>query len=96
MKLGDTWHLLDCTYAAGQAAESGFKKHFNRFYFAVPPEQLVLTHWPDRADNQLLETPVPLELIQQLIPLSPDAFLQGILRKLLINFTHLCLILHRY
>ena len=81
MKLGNVWHLLDCTYASGQATVAGFKKHFNRSYFAVPPEQMILTHWPDRVEDQLLETPVPLELIKQLVPLTPDAFIPGKLVK---------------
>ena len=71
------WYLIDCTYGAGVLNETDFTKMYSDSYFAVPPEQLILTHFPDSDKWQLLEKPLTLTDIRPLIVLTPDAFNLG-------------------
>ena len=77
--VGGVPHLLDCTFASGYVTSStNFCKSFNRHYFAVPPQQMVLTHWPSDDSRQLLKEPLTLEKFQPLIPLSSSTKWLGI------------------
>ena len=62
--------LLDCTFASGYVTSAmNFHKSFNRHYFCVQPQHLILTHWPSSDSWQLLRKPLTLEKFQPLIPL---------------------------
>lgn len=72
-------YLLDCTFASGYVTpEMKFCKTFNRHYFAVQPQQMILTHWPSNETWQLLEEPLTLEMFQPLIPMAPSTMGLGI------------------
>lgn len=70
--IGGIPHLLDCTFASGYVSSLTFCKSFNRHYFAVPPQQLILTHLPSDNSQQHLKEPLTLEKFQPLIPMSPS------------------------
>ena len=71
---GSVQCLLDCTFASGYVTSSmNFCKSFNRYYFAVPPQKLILTHWPSSDALQLLCEPLTLESFQPLIPFPASA-----------------------
>ena len=58
--IGNKWHLLDVTWAAGICDDSvkAFMKSYNDFYFLTPPGAFINTHFPDDAKWILLdETP---------------------------------------
>lgn len=48
-------------------------KEFTPHFFAVRPQDLILTHWPSRANQQLLKKPIAFSEFQPLIPLSSRA-----------------------
>ena len=78
--LGGVWFPIDCTFGSG-AVTSGnteFTPEFTRHYFAVPPERLVLTHWPSDESRQLLESPISLQQMQPLIPAHAQVFAVGV------------------
>lgn len=68
--IGGIPHLLDCTFASGYVSSLTFCKSFNGHYFAVPPQQMILTHLPFDDSQQHLKEPLTLEKFQPLIPMS--------------------------
>jgi hypothetical protein len=58
IKLGEDWHLVDATWGAGGITDKKFVKHFHDFFFLPPPEALIFTHFPKKADSQLLTDPI--------------------------------------
>ena len=83
VKLRGIWFPIDCTFGSGpvNSGNTNFSPKFNRHYFAVPPERLVLTHWPLDSSWQLLESPVTLKQMQPLIPVHAQVFGLGIQPK---------------
>ena len=71
---------MDCSFGSGavNSDKTVFAPEFTRHYFAVPPERLVLTHWPLEASWQLLESPITLQQMQPLIPAHAQVFGFGI------------------
>jgi transglutaminase-like putative cysteine protease len=63
VKIEDHWYLVDATWGAGYLDEKThtFKKQFDDYYFAIPPEQLIFEHLPENPKWQLLPTPVSEE-----------------------------------
>ncbi|XP_077147399.1 uncharacterized protein LOC143808524 [Ranitomeya variabilis] len=54
------WHLLDCTWGAGQVDEhiSKFVFQYNEFYFLTHPALFIGDHFPEKTEFQLLEPEV--------------------------------------
>ena len=77
MQLGSVWYLIDCTYGAGIIGSSSFTKMYNSLYFAISPKKLILTHWPDSDEWQLLETRLTLQDYRSLIVMTPDSLQLG-------------------
>ena len=66
--MDDTWFLVDCTFGTGYLDRSKeFKRVYSRHYFATPPSKLILTHWPEKEEWQLLETPVTQEELKSIV-----------------------------
>jgi hypothetical protein len=66
--LMDKWWLIDTTAASSRAinkATGESRKEFRTYFFLVPPEQLIWTHFPKDLKWQLLESPVALEQFEQ-------------------------------
>lgn len=71
---------LDCTLGSGStSSSSGFVKSYTPDYFAVPPEHLILTHWPTDPEHQLLESSLSLQDIMPIIPVPITTLRRGIL-----------------
>jgi hypothetical protein len=58
VKLDGKWCLVDATWGAGGIKDDQFVKRFNNFYFLVPPEWLMLTHFPTNPEWFLVD-PAP-------------------------------------
>ena len=80
VKLGGTWFPIDCTFGSGSIVnKKEFQHNFSHLYFAPPPEQLILTHWPRGDDRwQLLQQPIELHELKPLIVPSLKVLAQGI------------------
>lgn len=76
VKLFNVWCLVDSCLGAGYTDKT-FKECFELFYFATPPEQLVLTHIPNDDKWQLLQRPYSLEDHQYRIVPHPSYFKFG-------------------
>ena len=70
---------VDCTFGSGSVIDGKFKHEFSRLYFFPAPEQLILTHWIQDEGLQLLEYPITLPDLQQLIAPTLETFSKGII-----------------
>ncbi len=59
VKLQGRWYLLDSTWGSGYVDYQSrrFTRKFNPYYFLVPPEQLIYSHFPKDREWQLLARP---------------------------------------
>ena len=90
VKLGGTWFQVDCTFGSGSVVnKKEFKHDFSRLYFAPPPEQLILTHWPG-GDNkwQLLQQPIEVHELKPLIVPKLKVLAQGIQPEMVTQVIH--------
>ena len=59
VKLKNKWYLIDSTWGAGQVKNNKtFARYYRPFYFCVPPDCLIYTHYPINENWQLLEKPI--------------------------------------
>jgi len=56
-KIQGNWYLIDATWDSGYVDSSGFTKKYRTDYLFVPPEVMVISHFPDAPAWQLLPTP---------------------------------------
>ncbi|QUS59239.1 transglutaminase domain-containing protein [Synechocystis sp. PCC 7338] len=68
------WYLLDTTWGAGIVSNGKFEAKFNPNYFATPPEQLIVSHFPRETQWQLLPQPYDRQTFDQLPALTPRFF----------------------
>lgn len=61
IKIDSVWRLVDACWGAGGYRGNRFIKSKNLFYFFTPPEELILTHYPDFEEYQFLKNPVSRE-----------------------------------
>jgi hypothetical protein len=61
VKLDDKWCLLDATWAGRGLEKQKSLRTFKPYYFLVPPEELILTHFPKESRWQLVESPMSEE-----------------------------------
>ncbi|NBD16623.1 MAG: transglutaminase [Cyanobacteria bacterium] len=78
VKIQDQWYLLDATWGAGTVTETQFRKKFNPYYFATPPEQFIFNHFPADSAWQLLANPYTRENFEDLPDVSPGFFQKNI------------------
>lgn len=59
VKINGEWKLVDPTWGSGGANEDCTQLYpqFNDYYFYCKPEQLIITHFPDSVQWQLMKTP---------------------------------------
>ncbi|MBX3225322.1 MAG: hypothetical protein KF795_32760 [Labilithrix sp.] len=57
-KIDGAWYLIDPTWNAGHPKDGAFEKAYKTEYLFTPPDQFVLSHFPDEEKWQLLERPV--------------------------------------
>ena len=58
VRLDNEWRLVDPTWASGFVVNGRFEPKFTWDYFLVDARELILSHYPEESDWQLLETPV--------------------------------------
>ncbi len=61
VKIGGKWRLVDATWGAGSIQGGRFEKRLDDFFFCPPPQALIVTHYPRKEEDQLLESPLPLD-----------------------------------
>lgn len=77
-EVNGTWYLLDATWDAGAAGDSGFEARYETTYLFVPPEVMRLTHLPDKPKWQLLTETMDRGTWLRQPLLRPDAAALGL------------------
>ena len=76
---GGIAYLIDCTLGSGFISPNAeYQSDFTPQFFCVKPQDFILTHWPSRANLQLIKKTLSFSEFQPLIPLSPRALELGI------------------
>ena len=79
IKISGGWYLLDSTWGSGHIdEEQRFVPEFEDYYFLIPPEQLIYTHFPEDPYWQLLDTPISSSEFGSLPHVWPRFFQNGI------------------
>ncbi|MAO09210.1 MAG: hypothetical protein CL596_10910 [Alteromonas sp.] len=79
VKLEGTWSLFDATWGAGKYRVK-FIKEPSYFYYAIAPEQLIKTHFPEMVEDSFLKTPIMFsEFTKRPIIISPEILPEDIL-----------------
>ena len=84
-----TFFQVDCTLGAGSYTDGIFERKFSRLYFFTPPERLIMTHWVEDERFQLLENPMSLSELEQLIAPNLELYPHGIFPETLCQFIDL-------
>lgn len=58
VKVNNDWKLIDATWASGYLQGRRFEKKRDDVWFFMPPAILILSHFPDKVDFQLLDKPI--------------------------------------
>ncbi|WP_179320687.1 transglutaminase domain-containing protein [Winogradskyella helgolandensis] len=58
VKLDNKWYLIDATWSTGNSIYNSEFFNFSDTYFMIDPDNLILTHFPDDEQWQLLEKPI--------------------------------------
>ena len=78
VKIDNVFLLLDCTFGSGHTSSSSGGVSYTPDYFAVPPQHLILTHWPTDPSYQFLESSLSLQEINGVLPVPATTLKQGI------------------
>jgi hypothetical protein len=78
VKLDGTWRLVEATWGAGAINGTRFVKAFNPYYFLTPPDQLIFTHFPQKAAWQLLRPAISKSEFKKLPLVNPVLFQMGV------------------
>ncbi|KAG0221242.1 hypothetical protein BGX31_010062 [Mortierella sp. GBA43] len=71
--------LIDSTWGAGCCDPAkADTKTFMPFYFLVPPEKLIYSHWPKNPKEQFLDPPIGVDVYSALPCRSPGSWEQGL------------------
>lgn len=70
LRVGKHWRLIDPTWASGFVRDGRFERNFSWDYFMVDPDELVLSHFPEDSEWQLLPQPVRRKDFERM-PLVP-------------------------
>jgi hypothetical protein len=70
LHVDNRWRLLDPTWASGFVANGKFERGFSWDYFMVEPNELILSHYPEENEWQLLPQPVRRKDFERM-PLVP-------------------------
>lgn len=58
VRVNNKWRLLDPTWASGFVVNRTFEPKFTWEYFLVDAQELILSHYPEQSEWQLLDAPV--------------------------------------
>ncbi len=78
VKINKKWYLLDSTWGAGSINNGQFNRQFNPYYFATPPRQLILDHFPAENKWQLLVKHYTKQKFDTIPKVSPEFFKDGL------------------
>lgn len=78
VRIHERWYLIDATWNAGSVDNGTFTKRYVTDYFLSPPDQFAVTHFPDEAKWQLLESPLSRVDFFRRPVLSPTFFTHGL------------------
>lgn len=70
--------MIDTTWGAGSVNNSQFNRKFNPYYFATPPEQFIIKHFPVEEKWQLLEKDYSRQQFDTIPEISPEFFKDGL------------------
>ena len=75
VELNGGWYFIDCTWGAGYLDNSeNFHQRFNEFYFLMPPDVSIYTHFPKDIEWQKLQFPVSRDEFLSLIKTNAHFF----------------------
>ncbi|MEB3192940.1 MAG: transglutaminase domain-containing protein [Snowella sp.] len=74
VRIQGVWYLLDTTWGAGSINDQQFKAHFEPYYFATPPRQLIYSHFPKESQWQLFFPAYDRAQFDQLPDVTPRFF----------------------
>ena len=77
-KIQGYWYLIDPTWDSGYVNESGFYPSYNTNYLFTPPEVMIMSHFPNNKDWQLLSNPLPKEEFLNNPMIQPEFFAKGL------------------
>ena len=86
VRINKQWYLLDSTWGAGTTNNNKFKRDFNPFYFATPPDQFIYNHFPQEKKWQLLSQDYSKKQFDNAPQISSSFFKQGL--KFISHNTH--------
>lgn len=62
IQLGSSWYLIDSTWGEGHIdSDNKNVKKLSPFYFLVPPQDLIYSHFPEDSKWQLLAKPISID-----------------------------------
>jgi hypothetical protein len=76
VRINGQWRLVDPTWGSGYVANGKFEPRFMWDYFLVNPNELILSHFPEEDDWQLLQKAVRRSDFQRL-PMVPRAIVNA-------------------
>lgn len=74
VKIEEKEYLVDCTWDSGYMSGKNAVQLYSTEYLFTKPEHFIYTHFPDDAQNQLLETPLTQEQFLDLPYFKPILF----------------------
>lgn len=78
VRIEGNWYLIDATWDSGYVDRSGFTKQYRTDYLFPPPVAMVVTHFPEHTDWQLLSAPLSRgEFLRQPM-MRPQFFAEGL------------------
>jgi hypothetical protein len=82
VRLDGSWRLIDATWGAGHADESGrYVRELDEHFFLTPPDEMIFTHFPEAPAWQLLAHPIPLETFEKQAYVKSPFFKYGLKLK---------------
>ena len=76
-KIKGNWYLIDPTWDTGSVNESDFHPFYNTNYLFTPPEVMIMSHFPDNKNWQLLSNPLLKEDFLNNPMIQPEFFAEG-------------------
>jgi len=77
-KIEGSWYLIDATWDSGYVNDSSFTKRYSTSYLLTPPDVMVISHFPNEPEWQLLAQPLSRGDFLRQPMLRPNFFAQGL------------------
>jgi hypothetical protein len=74
VRLDGSWRLVDPTWGSGFVEAGRFVPRFTWAYFLVPPDELILSHFPQKASWQLVARPLRRRDFERMPAVPRDLF----------------------